>query len=159
MGWRDTFKEEDDKKLPEMTTIFDAKTQSVQLILWSDYVGKGYQAFDLSQRARLRRTQIKRSVAKDELLPEEVEGCDIAHPFRDFMAESLRETNEKVKFEMEKNHQYSQSRDGTDKEEPRGNGEGKSSFKDQVGRIRKSHPIFERRHGPSPKGDLGKPKL
>jgi len=102
MGWRDTFKEEDDKKLPEMTTIFDAKTQSVQLILWSDYVGKGYQAFDLSQRARLRRTQIKRSVAKDELLPEEVEGCDIAHPFRDFMAESLRETNEKVKFEMEK---------------------------------------------------------
>jgi len=31
-----------------------------------------------------------------------VEGCDIASPFRDFMTESLRETNEKVKQEMEK---------------------------------------------------------
>ena len=44
MGWRDMIKEEEEeKKLPEMTTIYDAQTQSIQLILWSDYVGKGYQ--------------------------------------------------------------------------------------------------------------------
>ena len=35
--------EEAPKKLPEMTTIYDAQTQSIQLILWSDYIGKGYQ--------------------------------------------------------------------------------------------------------------------
>jgi len=104
MGWRDTFKEEEEeKKLPEMTTIYDAQTQSIQLILWSDYVGKGYQAYDLSLRAKRRRSQaFKRTVGENEYLPDDVEGCDIAHPFRDFMAESLRETNEKVKLEMEK---------------------------------------------------------
>jgi len=94
---------EEPKVMPEMTTIYDAQTQSIQLILWSDYVGKGYQAYDLSQRARRRRSQaFKRSVAENEFLPEDVEGCDIASPFRDFMAESLRETNSKVKQELEK---------------------------------------------------------
>ena len=39
---------------------------------------------------------------QNEMLPEDVEGCDIASPFRDFMAESLREPNEKVKIEMAK---------------------------------------------------------
>ena len=43
MGWRDMLVEEAPKKLPEMTTIYDAQTQSIQLILWSDYIGKGYQ--------------------------------------------------------------------------------------------------------------------
>lgn len=95
--------EEAPKKLPEMTTIYDAQTQSIQLILWSDYIGKGYQAYDWSQRARRRRSQaFKRSVAQNEILPEDVEGCDIASPFRDFMQESLRETNEQVKTEMKK---------------------------------------------------------
>jgi len=103
MGWRDMLVEEEPKKLPEMTTIYDAQTQSIQLILWSDYIGKGYQAYDFSQRARRRRSQaFKRSVAENETIPEGVEGCDIASPFRDFMEESLRETNEKVKGEMEK---------------------------------------------------------
>jgi len=103
MGWRDLLIEEEPKKLPEMTTIYDAQTQSIQLILWSDYIGKGYQAYDWSQRARRRRSQaFKRTVAENEMLPEDVEGCDIASPFRDFMAESLRETNEKVKIEMAK---------------------------------------------------------
>jgi len=95
--------EEEPKKLPEMTTIYDSQTQSIQLILWSDYIGKGYQAYDFTHRARRRRSQaFKRSVAENEYLPEDVEGCDIASPFRDFMTESLRETNEKVKQEMEK---------------------------------------------------------
>jgi len=103
MGWRDMIVEEEPKKLPEMTTIYDPQTQSIQLILWSDYIGKGYQAYDYSQRARRRRSQaFKRSVAENEYLPEDVEGCDIASPFRDFMEESLRETNVKVKQEMEK---------------------------------------------------------
>jgi len=103
MGWRDMIVEEEPKKLPEMTTIYDTQTQSIQLILWSDYIGKGYQAYDFSQRARRRRSQaFKRSVAENEYLPEDVEGCDIASSFRDFMEESLRETNEKVKQEMEK---------------------------------------------------------
>jgi len=103
MGWRDMLVEEPPKKLPEMTTIYDAQTQSVQLILWSDYIGKGYQAYDFTHRAKRRRSQaFKRSVAENEYLPEDVEGCDIASPFRDFMTESLRETNEKVKQEMEK---------------------------------------------------------
>jgi len=103
MGWRDMLVEEEPKKLPEMTTIYDSQTQSIQLILWSDYIGKGYQAYDFSQRARRRRSQaFKRSVAENETLPTDVEGCDIASPFRDFMEESLRETNEKVKSEMEK---------------------------------------------------------
>jgi len=105
MGWRETVAREmeEPKQLPEMTTIYDAQTQSVQLILWSDYVGKGYEAHDLTQRARRRRTEgFKRTVAKNEHLPEDVEGCDIAHPFRDFMEESLRVTNEKVKIELEK---------------------------------------------------------
>ena len=43
MGWRDLLVEEEPKKLPEMTTIYDPQTQSIQLILWSDYIGKGYQ--------------------------------------------------------------------------------------------------------------------
>lgn len=103
MGWRDLLVEEPPKQLPEMTTIYDAQTKSVQLILWSDYIGKGYQAYDFSQRARRRRSQaFKRSVAETEYIPEGVEGCDIASPFRDFMTESLRETNEKVRLEMEK---------------------------------------------------------
>ena len=47
---------------------------------------------------------------QNEYLPDDVEGCDIAHPFRDFMAESLRETNEKVKLEMEKTMKSLQGR-------------------------------------------------
>lgn len=110
MGWRDLLVEEEPKKLPEMTTIYDPQTQSIQLILWSDYIGKGYQAYDFSLRAKRRRSQaFKRSVAENELLPDDVEGCDIASPFRDFMAESLRETNEKVKSEMEKTMKSLQS--------------------------------------------------
>jgi len=67
MGWRDMIVEEEPKKLPEMTTIYDPQTQSIQLILWSDYIGKGYQAYDYSQRARRRRSQaFKRSVAEKE---------------------------------------------------------------------------------------------
>lgn len=103
MGWRDFLVEEEPKKLPEMTTIYDPQTQSIQLILWSDYVGKGHQAYDWSQRARRRRSQaFKRTVAVNEILPDGVEGCDIASPFRDFMEESLRTTNETVKLEMDK---------------------------------------------------------
>ena len=43
MGWREMVAKEEPKVMPEMTTIYDAQTQSIQLILWSDYVGKGYQ--------------------------------------------------------------------------------------------------------------------
>ena len=47
-------------------------------------------------------TVLSFSRLQNEILPEDVEGCDIASPFRDFMQESLRETNEQVKTEMKK---------------------------------------------------------